>query len=60
MEKEEPLYEPVAVRPATAAHLLECSLPQIYKMVRTGQLKTAKIGHDMRITMASIKARAAA
>jgi excisionase family DNA binding protein len=38
------LSEPLAVRPAEAAKLLACSPSTIYRMKKTGDLKTTKYG----------------
>ncbi len=39
----------LAVKPATAAEMLDCSRQYIYKMMAAGQLATVKIGASRRI-----------
>ena len=47
--------EPVAVKRATAARLLDCSPVTIHRLIKEGKLKTCKVGSDLRILVASIK-----
>jgi len=55
-----PPPEPVAVRRATAATMLDCSATTIHRLIHEGKLKVVKIGADQRVTVASIKRLAAA
>lgn len=47
--------EQEAVRVRKAALLLDCSVGTIYKMIKSGQLKTCKVGDDLRVRRDSIK-----
>lgn len=47
--------EPVAVRRATAAVMLDCSATTIHKLIHEGRLEVVKIGADQRVTVESIK-----
>ncbi len=47
--------EPVAVKPATAARMLDCGPTTIWRLTKAGKLKTVKVGADDRITVESIK-----
>ena len=55
MEPEVQNLEPVAVRRATAARMLEVSVTTVWRLVQEGKLETVKIGADDRITVASIR-----
>lgn len=58
MEPEVKTLEPLAVRRATAARMLDCSVTTIWQMVKRGELQTVKIGADDRILVSSIRAYA--
>ncbi len=47
--------EPVAVKRATAARMLDCSTTTIHRLIAEKKLSTIKVGSDLRITMASIR-----
>lgn len=47
--------EPVAVKPSTAAKMLDCGGTTIWRLCKEGKLDTVKIGKDDRITVESIK-----
>ena len=49
------VVEPVAVRRATAAAMLDCSESSILNLEKAGKLKTVLVGKDRRITVESIK-----
>jgi hypothetical protein len=54
---EEIVYiEPVAVRRATAAAMLDCSESTVRKLESEGRLRTVLMGADRRVTVESIKA----
>lgn len=53
--KSEEEIEPVAVRRATAARLLDCSPSTIHSLIKRGDLKIIKVGADQRVTVASIR-----
>jgi len=51
--------EPVAVKPTTAAKMLDCGLTTIYRMINKGELETVKLlDGDERVIVASIRKRA--
>jgi hypothetical protein len=47
--------EPVAVRRATAAKMLDCGVTTVWRLCKEGKLDTIKIGADERVTVESIK-----
>lgn len=47
--------EPLAVRPRTAAKMLDCGQTKIYELIKLGKLETIRLDSDQRITIASIK-----
>ena len=38
----------------STAELLDCSIPTVYRMIRTGKLKTHKLGADQRVPASEI------
>jgi excisionase family DNA binding protein len=48
-------FEPVAVRPKTAAAMLDCSETTIWKLCKEGKLRVTKVGADNRVTVDSIR-----
>lgn len=57
---EEPavVLEPIAVKVATTAKLIDAGLTTVYALIKEGKLKTVMVGNDKRVTMASIRALA--
>ena len=51
--------EPVAVKRATAARLLDCGATKVWELCKAGKLQTIKIGADERVLVSSIRAFAA-
>ena len=49
------VVSPLAVRIATAAAMLEVSIPMIYTWLRDGRLKFVRMGADRRITVAELE-----
>jgi len=47
--------EPVAVKPATAARMLECGTTTISRLIKEGKLQTVRVGADQRVTVEFIK-----
>jgi hypothetical protein len=47
--------EPVAVKRATAARMLECGPTKIWELCKSGKLATIKVGADDRVTVDSIR-----
>lgn len=60
MEAEVVTVEPIAVRRTTAAQMLDCSPTTIWKLCRSGLLKTVKVGADDRVLVESIRGYAKA
>jgi excisionase family DNA binding protein len=48
--------EPLAVSPATAAEMLDCSRAFIYTLIERGDLRRSKIGRASRIPIEDIRA----
>jgi len=48
-------FEPVAVKRATAAQMLDCGATTIHRLIKEGRLDTVKLGADERVTIESIK-----
>ena len=58
MNVEQPVaqhLEPIAVRRATAAVMLDCSTTTIHKLIHQGKLEVILVGADQRVTVASIR-----
>jgi len=53
------VVEPVAVRRATAAAMLDCSESTVLNLEKSNKLKTILVGKDRRITVESIREFAA-
>ena len=49
------VVSPLAVRIATAAAMLEVSIPMIYTWLRDGRLKFVRVGNDRRIVVAELE-----
>jgi excisionase family DNA binding protein len=47
--------EPMAVKPRTAAILLDCSLTTIYELIKRGELRTVPFQSDHRILMEDVR-----
>ena len=47
--------EPIAVKRATAARMLDCGPTTIWRLCKEGKLDTIKLAGDDRITVASIR-----
>lgn len=48
--------EPIAVSPATAAEMLDCSRAFIYILIDRGELRRSKIGRASRIPIEDVRA----
>lgn len=46
--------DPIVVRPAIAAAMLDCGLTTVYALIRAGKLQTIRVGADRRIQVSSI------
>ncbi len=51
-----PDTQPIAVSPATAAEMLDCSRALIYSLIEKGDLRRSKIGRASRIPIEDIQA----
>lgn len=49
------IVSPLAVKIATAAAMLEVSVPMVYTWLRDGRLKYVRMGHDRRITITELE-----
>ena len=49
------MLRPLAVRLATAASMLEVSLPLVYQWLRDGRLASIRVGADQRIPIAELE-----
>jgi excisionase family DNA binding protein len=47
---------PMAVRLDTAARLLDCGTTKIRELVKTGELRTIRVGADQRVVFESLEA----
>ena len=52
--------KPLAVRPSTAARLLDCGRTYIYGLIQRGEIRTIPFGDGQRILMAELEAYLAA
>lgn len=53
--EERVTFEPVAVKRATAAAMLDCSATTIHRLIKERRLDTVTIGADLRVTVESIR-----
>ena len=55
MPYREPTPEPLAVRIPTAMQLIGIRRSKLYELIRSGELRTVKVGRATLITMSSLR-----